>query len=90
MLVDARVAHWDVNNEQNHGTWYEINTNNVNFTEDLFRTVADMDGTTKLFTNDYNIVSKGTFNLVKLHLDAVHAPVTVPVQQFACIICNML
>ena len=51
-----RVEHWDVNNENLHGDFYESHTKNPNITMDMFRWMHQKDPNFKLFLNEYNVV----------------------------------
>lgn len=59
-----RLEHWDVNNENVHGNFYEEATGHVNITMDIFSAVRSMDPKPKLFLNDFAIVSSGQFTQV--------------------------
>lgn len=59
-----RVKHWDVNNEKLHGNWYEDNTGNLQFTEGMFKKLREVDSSSILMTNDYDVVSKGIHTAV--------------------------
>lgn len=50
------VEHWDVNNENLHGDWYEKATGNANITAKMFHDVHAVDPKVKLFLNDYGIM----------------------------------
>lgn len=51
-----RVEHWDVNNENIHGNFFESGTGDVNITMWMFKEVQKVDPTVKLFLNDYGVV----------------------------------
>ena len=51
-----RLEHWDVNNENLHGDFFERNTGDANITMDMFRQINMIDPDAKLFLNDYGIV----------------------------------
>ncbi|XP_071111671.1 uncharacterized protein [Haliotis cracherodii] len=57
----GKLEHWDVNNENVHGNFYEEATGHVNITMDIFSAVRSMDPKPKLFLNDFAIVSSGQF-----------------------------
>ena len=57
--------HWDVNNEQLHGDFYEQKTRDVNLTSQMFQEVRARDSDVKLFLNDYNIVNMGSYTQVR-------------------------
>ena len=51
-----RLEHWDVNNENLHGDWYEQQTGNANVTMEMFNDVNALDPHTRLFLNDFGIL----------------------------------
>ncbi|CAH1788825.1 unnamed protein product, partial [Owenia fusiformis] len=53
----GRLVHWDVNNEDLHGFFFEQKTGNANFMTDVFREVEKVDGNVKLFVNDFQVIS---------------------------------
>ncbi|XP_046549642.1 anti-sigma-I factor RsgI6-like [Haliotis rubra] len=57
----GKLEHWDVNNENVHGNFYEEATGHVNITMDIFSEVRSMDPKPKLFLNDFAIVNSGRF-----------------------------
>ncbi|XP_046338920.2 endo-1,4-beta-xylanase 1-like isoform X2 [Haliotis rufescens] len=52
----GKVEHWDVNNENIHGNFFESGTGDVNITMWMFKEVHKVDPTVKLFLNDYGVV----------------------------------
>ncbi|XP_045202160.2 anti-sigma-I factor RsgI6-like [Mercenaria mercenaria] len=52
------VEHWDVNNENIHGDWYEKATGNPNVTMQMFRDAHAVDPNVKLFLNDFGVMEK--------------------------------
>lgn len=54
--AENSVEHWDVNNENLHGDWYEKATGNANITAKMFHDVHAVDPKVKLFLNDYGIM----------------------------------
>jgi len=52
-----RCEHWDVNNENLHGDWFEKHTNNANITMDMFTIANAADGNVQLYLNDYGLIS---------------------------------
>ncbi|XP_067660310.1 uncharacterized protein [Haliotis asinina] len=57
----GKLEHWDVNNENVHGNFYEEATGRVNITMDIFSEIRSMDPKPKLFLNDFAIVNSGRF-----------------------------
>ncbi|XP_050404821.1 uncharacterized protein LOC126820755 [Patella vulgata] len=55
------VEHWDVNNENLHGQYYQEKLQDRDFNLDLFRMAHQFDPTVKLFLNDYTVVAQGGF-----------------------------
>ncbi|XP_076467138.1 uncharacterized protein LOC143298224 [Babylonia areolata] len=51
------VEHWDVNNENLHGWWYQNRLNDPSYNLELFRMAHEYDPVVKLFLNDYNVVA---------------------------------
>ena len=61
-LYFSRLEHWDVNNENLHGDFYERHTGNPNITMKMFRDIHNVDPNAKLFLNDFAIVAKSSSN----------------------------
>ena len=61
--VHFRVEHWDVNNENLHGDFYERHTGNPNITMQMFRDIHNVDQNVKLFLNEFGIVEGGNGNV---------------------------
>nr|KAG5694098.1 hypothetical protein BaRGS_033717 [Batillaria attramentaria] len=53
------LEHWDVNNENLHGSWYQTRLNDNDYAIELFRIAHNADPSVKLFLNDYNVVAWG-------------------------------
>ncbi|XP_066273254.1 uncharacterized protein [Branchiostoma lanceolatum] len=53
----GRLAHWDVNNEMLHGSFFKDKTGSSQIRYEMFRKVKEKDPTAKLFLNDYNVVT---------------------------------
>nr|KAG5711836.1 hypothetical protein BaRGS_026277 [Batillaria attramentaria] len=53
------LEHWDVNNENLHGTWYQDCLHDPDYNLELFRIAHNADPYPKLFLNDYNVVASG-------------------------------
>lgn len=54
-FVDS-VEHWDVNNENLHGDWYEKATGDPNITMKMFHDVHAVDPSAKLFLNEFGVM----------------------------------
>jgi GH35 family endo-1,4-beta-xylanase len=52
----SRVKHWDVNNENIHGDWYEQTTGDPNITMKMFHDAHAVDPNVKLFLNDFGVM----------------------------------
>ena len=50
------LEHWDVNNENLHGAFFEGKTGDANITMKIFEDVYALDSTAKLFLNDFGIM----------------------------------
>ena len=59
MCARGRLEHWDVNNENLHGTFYQSRLGDQGYNLELFRIARAQDSTVKLFLNDYNVVATG-------------------------------
>lgn len=55
-LVSFSLEHWDVNNENLHGDFYETHTGDANITMKMFQDIQAIDADTKLFLNDFGIM----------------------------------
>ncbi|XP_019627089.1 PREDICTED: uncharacterized protein LOC109471978 [Branchiostoma belcheri] len=53
----GRLAHWDVNNEMLHGSFFRDKTGSSQIRYEMFRKVKERDPSAKLFLNDYNVVT---------------------------------
>nr|KAG5714608.1 hypothetical protein BaRGS_007054 [Batillaria attramentaria] len=53
------LEHWDVNNENLHGHWYQNQLHDPDYNLELFRIAHHADPNVKLFLNDYNVVAGG-------------------------------
>ena len=53
------MVHWDVNNEQLHGQFFETSSGNPWILSYMFLETRARDSDVTLFLNDYNIVSSG-------------------------------
>ncbi|KAK7104990.1 hypothetical protein V1264_019621 [Littorina saxatilis] len=54
------LEHWDVNNENLHGTWYQDTLHDPDYDLELFNMTHHIDSHVKLFLNDYSVVSGGS------------------------------
>ena len=55
-----RLEHWDVNNENLHGQWYQDALQDPDYNLELFRIAHHYDPSVKLFLNDYSVVASGS------------------------------
>uniref|UniRef100_A0A194AL08 Putative endo-1,4-beta-xylanase A-like protein isoform X2 n=1 Tax=Pinctada fucata TaxID=50426 RepID=A0A194AL08_PINFU len=53
----GKLQHWDVNNENLHGDFYERHTGNPDITNDMFSWIHTLEPGVKLFLNDFNVVT---------------------------------
>ncbi|XP_067680486.1 uncharacterized protein [Haliotis asinina] len=53
------VEHWDVNNENLHGFWYQNTLNDRDYNLEIFRIAHQAGPNVKMFLNDYNVVVSG-------------------------------
>ncbi|XP_061166383.1 uncharacterized protein LOC133175304 [Saccostrea echinata] len=56
----GRLVHWDVNNENLHGDYFERHTRDPDITHKMFQWIHSQDPSIKLFLNDYNILSQSS------------------------------
>ena len=56
-IIFFRLEHWDVNNENLHGQWFQNRLNDPGYNVELFREAHQVDPNIKLFLNDYNVVA---------------------------------
>lgn len=75
----GKVRHWDVNNEQLHGSFFEENTANHNILSEMFTKTRAHDPDVKLFLNDYAILSTSQYTHAYVksarHLKDLNAPI---------------
>lgn len=57
----GKLVHWDVNNENLHGDYFERRLHNPNITSSMFKWIHQLEPGVKLFLNDYNIVNSNTY-----------------------------
>ena len=72
IMIQFRLEHWDVNNENLHGDFYERHTGSPNITMQMFRDIHNVDRSVKLFLNDFGVIEGGNNNkatVVCFHLD---------------------
>ena len=50
------MEHWDVNNENLHGDWYEQALNDPDVTPQMFEDVNAIDSDVKLFLNEFGVL----------------------------------
>nr|KAG5692762.1 hypothetical protein BaRGS_009378 [Batillaria attramentaria] len=60
------LEHWDVNNENLHGQWYQDRLHDPDYNLELFRIAHHADPNVKLFLNDYSVVASGSFTEERL------------------------
>ncbi|XP_022345335.2 anti-sigma-I factor RsgI6-like [Crassostrea virginica] len=53
----GKLEHWDVNNEDLHGDWYERHTGDPDITEKMFQWIHNQESQVKLFLNDYMVIT---------------------------------
>ena len=53
----CRLQHWDVNNENLHGDYFEQKAYNANITMEMFNWMHNLEPNVKLFLNDFSVVS---------------------------------
>ncbi|KAK7099607.1 uncharacterized protein [Littorina saxatilis] len=58
-VTHGLLEHWDVNNENLHGQWYQTRLDEPDYNLQLFRIANHQDPSVKLFLNDYSVVSQG-------------------------------
>lgn len=66
-MSHSRVEHWDVNNEDIHGDFFEQATGNANITMKMFHDSHNVDPHVKLFLNDYGIM-ENTATMVNTYI----------------------
>lgn len=60
----TRLLHWDVNNENLHGDWYERNTTDPDITPKMFQWIHAQEPDTQLFLNDYSAIPQPSITTV--------------------------
>lgn len=60
-----RLPHWDVNNEQLHGDFFENKTGDPDYLTKAFQMAHSIDPSVKLFTNDYSVLASGELTQVR-------------------------
>ncbi|KAK7103964.1 uncharacterized protein [Littorina saxatilis] len=58
-VTKGTLEHWDVNNENLHGQWFQERLHDRDYDLELFRMMHQADPVPKLFLNDYNVVAQG-------------------------------
>ncbi|XP_056008704.1 uncharacterized protein LOC125664271 [Ostrea edulis] len=56
--TQGKLVHWDVNNENLHGDYYERHTGDPDITHKMFQWIHSKDPSIKLFLNDFSILPK--------------------------------
>ncbi|KAK7104494.1 hypothetical protein V1264_019202 [Littorina saxatilis] len=67
-ITHGLVEHWDVNNENLHGTWYQDRLHDPDYNLELFRIAHRADPSVKLFLNDNTVVRSGGFTQAYLDM----------------------
>lgn len=62
-----RLLHWDVNNENLHGDFFERHTKDPDITQKMFQWIHSIDPSIKLFLNDYAVLPVSTMTTVRTH-----------------------
>ena len=62
-----RLTHWDVNNEQQHGDWYEQKVGDQEIMEWMFEETYRQDPNVLLFLNDFAVVRDGQQTVVRVY-----------------------
>ena len=65
ILLSHRVTQWDVNNEYLHGDFFKSKTGDGGIINSMFQQLHARDSNSRLFLNDFNIVSSGSHTQVK-------------------------
>lgn len=60
-----RLLHWDVNNENLHGDFFERHTTDPDITHKMFQWIHSIDPSIKLFLNDYSVLPVSTMTTVR-------------------------
>ncbi|ELU10935.1 hypothetical protein CAPTEDRAFT_55025, partial [Capitella teleta] len=63
----GRFAHWDLNNEDLHGRYYEEHTGNPQFLQSMFTEMHEGDPEAMLFTNDYEVTERSDYLSAYVH-----------------------
>ncbi|XP_076444221.1 uncharacterized protein LOC143282460 isoform X2 [Babylonia areolata] len=58
-ITHGLLEHWDVNNENLHGQWFQDTLHDPHYNLDIFRMAHHADPSVKLFLNDFNVVASG-------------------------------
>lgn len=69
-----RLVHWDVNNEQEHGPWFEETLSDPTYMNTMFTGVRARDPNVILFLNEYEVVAGGYVTQVTSHYICVLYP----------------
>ncbi len=62
-LSFCRIAHWDVNNEMLHGSYFADKLG-PNIRDWMYKTVHEEDKKSRLFLNDFDVVANSFFTQV--------------------------
>lgn len=58
--TQSKLLHWDVNNENLHGDFFERHTKDPDITQKMFQWIHSIDPSIKLFLNDYAVLPVST------------------------------
>lgn len=58
--TQGKLLHWDVNNENLHGDFFERHTTDPDITHKMFQWIHSIDPSIKLFLNDYSVLPVST------------------------------
>ena len=56
-VCSCSLVHWDVNNEQEHGDWFELNTRDADVTAHMFLESQALAPNIGMFLNDYGVLT---------------------------------
>ncbi|XP_052105820.1 anti-sigma-I factor RsgI6-like [Mytilus californianus] len=59
--TNGLLEHWDVNNENLHGDYFEQKTGHLNITMEMFNWIHSLEPSVKLFLNDFGVVNSNLY-----------------------------